>query len=74
MNLTIEWILDNCRGRKTTIGLCLALFNTYFLTIGLYGNNEAVLTNGLLLALGLTANLSDAKLLTTRNEQTEINR
>lgn len=65
-----EQLLDILRGRKTTIGLVLSLINTYLFTIGVYGNNELVLISGILLALGLTANVADAKLLIKRSEET----
>lgn len=55
-------ILSYLNGKKTTIGTILGLINTYLLTIGVYGNNEAVLIAGILVALGLTANIANARL------------
>ena len=65
-----EQLLDLVRGKKTTIGLVLSLINTYLLTIGVYGNNELVLISGILLALGLTANVADNRLQIKRSEET----
>ena len=72
MNTTIIYFLDLARGKKTTIGLIIALINTYLLTIGVYGNNEAVLVNGILLALGLTTNVADYKLLAKRKKVNSV--
>ena len=58
----MEKLLLFLKGKKTTIGACLALVNTYLLTVGVYGNNEAILINGLLVALGLVANVATARL------------
>lgn len=55
-------ILNLLSGKKTTIGAILALINTYLLTIGVYSNNEAILINGILVALGLTANIATAQM------------
>lgn len=65
----IEFILAKLKGKKTTIGVILSAINTYFLTIGLYGNNEALLINTILIALGITANITDSKLGINANEQ-----
>ena len=61
-------LLALLKGKKTSIGAVLALINTYLLTTGVYGNNEAILFNGVLLALGLTANISDNKLSINANK------
>lgn len=68
MKIFLINLLALLKGKKTSIGLILALINTYLLTIGVYGNNEAVLINGVLLALGLTANISDNKLSINANK------
>jgi hypothetical protein len=68
MKSFLIWLLATLKGKKTSIGLVLALINTYLLTIGVYGNNEAVLINGILLALGLTANVADNQLSINANK------
>jgi hypothetical protein len=62
-------VLAFLKGRKTTIGVILAAINTYLLTIGVYGNNEALLINTILIALGLTANIADNKLSINANQK-----
>jgi hypothetical protein len=63
------WLLATLKGKKTTIGTVLALINTYLLTVGIYGNNEAILFNGILVSLGLTANIADSHLNINANKQ-----
>lgn len=58
----MKTLLNLLQGKKTTIGAIIALINTYLLTTGVYGNNEAILINGILVALGLTANIANAKM------------
>jgi len=56
MKQTILTTLDYLRGRKTTIASIVALLITYSLTKGFIDNDLAILLNGILVALGLTAN------------------
>ena len=55
-------ILIWLQGKKSTIGAILALVNTFLLTKGIIDNDWAILINGILLALGLTANIATARL------------
>lgn len=54
-------LLNFLNGRKTTIGTVLALIITYCLTKGYFDNDLALLLNGILVALGLTANIANAR-------------
>jgi hypothetical protein len=61
MNLlkqTLTWL----SGKKATIGAILALLITYALTRGYIVADTAVLLNGILVALGLTANIATNKI------------
>lgn len=62
-NLIMTKVLKFLQGKKTTIATILALLITYCLTKGLIGNDEAILLNGILAALGLGANVMSAYLI-----------
>ena len=47
----------------------MSAINTYLLTINMYGNNEALLINTILIALGITANIADNKLSINENQK-----
>lgn len=55
-------ILIYLQGKKSTIFTVLALIITYSLTKGLIDNDMAVLLNGILVALGFSANYATGKL------------
>lgn len=50
------------KGKKSTILTILALGITYCLTKGWIGDAESLLFNGILVVLGLTANVTDYKM------------
>ena len=62
-------VLAFLKGKKTSIGTILALINTYLFTTSIYGNNEAMLFSGILVALGLVANVADNKLNINANKE-----
>ena len=55
-------LLEFVNGKKTTIGTVLALIITFCLTKSYIDNDWALLLNGILVALGLTANIANAKM------------
>lgn len=55
-------ILTYLSGKKSTIFTVLALIITYSLTKGFIDNDLAILFNGILVALGFSANLATNKL------------
>jgi len=62
MPKTIEIILNFLNGRKTTIMSIIALFITLALTKGWIDNDWAIFYNGVLVALGFSANYGSYKL------------
>jgi len=54
-------ILTFLQGKKSTIFTILALVITYCLTKGYIDNDLAILLNGILVALGFSANLATIK-------------
>lgn len=60
MNTLIS-ILSYLKGKKTTIFSIIALVITYCLTKGYIDNDLAVLLNGILVALGFSANALTSK-------------
>lgn len=51
--------IEFLNGKKTTIGAILALIITYCLTKGYIDNDLAIVLNGILVALGLSVNISN---------------
>lgn len=51
--------IEFLNGKKTTIGAILALIITYCLTKGYIDNDLAMVLNGILVALGLSVNISN---------------
>jgi hypothetical protein len=52
-----EKILLFLSGKKTTIGTILSFLNIYLFVEGIINKNLALLVQGILVALGLTANI-----------------
>lgn len=57
----MEKLLEFLNGRKTTIGTVLGAIVTYCLGKGYIGADEANLLSVVLVSLGLTANIINAK-------------
>lgn len=55
-------LLTFLQGKKTTIGTILGFVITYCLTKGYIDNDLAIMLSGILVALGLGANVSTAKM------------
>lgn len=63
---TLKKILAYLQGKKSTIFTILALIITYSLSKGLIGDDEAILFNSILVALGFSANYATNKLVSKK--------